>query len=151
MKVILREPVESLGSVGKEVSVAKGYARNYLFPQKKAVLATPANRVLIERERKKLEIKAAKDKEQAEIMAKAVEGVVCAITAKVSEDDRLYGSVGRREIEKKLMSQGLDIHRKMILLPEPIKQVGSYVVPIQIHPEIKVKITVNVVPEESAQ
>ena len=75
MKVILRETIESLGTVGDEVTVADGYGRNYLVPQKKAVLATPANRKLIERERNQLELRTIKDKNTAEAMAKNIHSV----------------------------------------------------------------------------
>ncbi len=148
MKVILREAIESLGTVGDEVAVAKGYARNYLIPQKKAVLATSANRKLIERDRTGLELKAIKDKSKAEAMAEKVQGAVCTIAAKVSEDDRLYGSVTSRDIVDKLQKQGLEVDRRMILLSEPIKTIGSYVVPVQLHPDVRPEITVKVVTEE---
>lgn len=148
MKVILRETIESLGTVGDEVTVAKGYARNYLLPQKKAVISTPANRTQIERDRAKLEIRAAKDKEQAEMFAEKVAGTVCTIAAKVSEEDKLYGSVGTRDIQEQLQAQGLEIDRKGILLSDAIKTLGSYTIPIQLHPEVKPEITVNVVAEE---
>jgi large subunit ribosomal protein L9 len=148
MKVILREMIESLGTVGDEVTVANGYARNYLIPQNKAVLATSANRKQIERERKKLELVAVKDQTKAEAMAKEFEGVVCTIPAKVSEDDKLYGSVTTRDIGDQLEAQGLEVDRKMIQLSEPIKTLGSYIVPVQLHPNVSAEITVRVVTEE---
>ena len=148
MKVILREKIKSLGSVGDEVTVAKGYARNYLLPQQKAVISTASNRDVIERERKKLEVIAAKEKEQAEILAQTIAGTVCTIAAKVSEEDRLYGSVGVRDIQEKLNAQGLEIRRRDILLTEPIKTLGSYTIPVQLNPEVRPEITVNVVAEE---
>ena len=148
MKVILREAIDSLGTVGEEVTVAKGYARNYLLPQRKAVLATPANRGLIERERQKLELKAAENKDKAAVQAKSLEGVVCTISAKVSDEDRLYGSVGTRDIQDQLKAQDLEIDRKCILLSEPIKSLGTYPIVIQLHPEVRQEITVTVVAEE---
>lgn len=148
MKVILRETIEALGTVGDEVTVAKGYARNYLIPQNKAVLATPGNRKLVEKDKKKLEIKALHDKTQAETQAQALEGIVCSIAAKVSEDDRLYGSVSARDIWDQLVAQGVDLDKKTILVSEPIKKLGSYLVPVQLHPEVKPEITVKVVAEE---
>ncbi|MBU0544963.1 MAG: 50S ribosomal protein L9, partial [Proteobacteria bacterium] len=98
MKVILKETIESLGLVGSVVNVSEGYARNYLLPQKKAVLNTPQNVKMLEREKVKLEIQIAKEKGLAEEIAKKLEGVVCRINAKVSEEDRLYGSVSVRDI-----------------------------------------------------
>jgi large subunit ribosomal protein L9 len=148
MKVILREMMESLGTVGDEVTVANGYARNYLLPQKKAVLATPTNRNLIKRERKQLELKAIKDHGKAKILAKKIQGAVCTISGKVSEDDRLYGSVTTRDIAEQLESQGFEVHRRMVMLSEPIKTLGSYIVPVQLHPEVNPEITVKVVAEE---
>jgi large subunit ribosomal protein L9 len=148
MKVILREMMESLGTVGDEVTVANGYARNYLLPQKKAVLATPTNRKLIKRERKQLELKAIKDHGKAKILAKKIQGAVCTISGKVSEDDRLYGSVTTRDIAEQLESQGFEVHRRMVMLSEPIKTLGSYIVPVQLHPEVNPEITVKVVAEE---
>jgi large subunit ribosomal protein L9 len=148
MKVILRETIDSLGTVGDEVSVAPGYARNYLVPQKKAVLATPGNRKLVELEKKELEVSAIKDKSEAEAMAEKIQGAVCMISAKVSEEDRLYGSVTTRDIADHLMGQGIQVERKMVMLSEPIKTLGSYIVPVQLHPDVKPEITVKVVAEE---
>jgi large subunit ribosomal protein L9 len=148
MKVILRETIDSLGTVGDEVSVANGYARNYLVPQKKAVLATPGNRKLVEQEKKKLELRAIKDKSMAEALAEKIQGAVCTISAKVSDEDRLYGSVTTRDVTDQLLAQGLEVEKKMVMLSEPIKTLGSYIVPIQLHPEVKPEITVKVVAEE---
>jgi large subunit ribosomal protein L9 len=148
MKIILIETIEALGTVGDEVTVAKGYARNYLIPQNKAVLATPGNRKLVQKDKKKLEIKALHDKNQAEAQAQSLQGVVCSVAAKVSEEDRLYGSVSARDIWDQLVAQGVDLDKKTILLSEPIKRLGSYLVPVQLHPEVKPEITVKVVAEE---
>ena len=90
-KVILKETINSLGIIGSEVSVADGYARNYLLPQQKAVLATPQNRRKMEHEQSKFDIQIAKERKLAEEMAQKLEGVVCKISARVSEEDRLYG------------------------------------------------------------
>ena len=150
MKVILREMMESLGTVGDEVDVAKGYARNYLLPQRKAVLATPANRNLIKRERKQLELRAIQDRAKAEVLAEKIQGALCTISGKVSEDDRLYGSVTTRDIAEQLQSQGFEVDRRMVMLSEPIKTLGSYIVPVQLHPGVNPEITVKVVAEEHA-
>jgi len=148
MKVILRETIDSLGTVGDEVSVANGYARNYLVPQKKAVLATPGNRKMVEQEKKKLELRAIKDRTVAEALAEQVQGAVCTISAKVSDEDRLYGSVTTRDVADQLVAQGFEVEKRMVLLSEPIKTLGSYIVPIQLHPEVKPEITVKVVAEK---
>ena len=147
MRVILKETIESLGIIGSEVTVAKGYARNYLLPKNKAVPATPQNRKMMERERTKFEIQIAKEKGLAEEMAKRLEGVVCRIVSKVSEEDRLYGSVSTRNIADALAAQDIDIEKKMILLNEPIKNIGTYRIPIRVYKDVEPEIVVEVVPE----
>ena len=147
MRVILKETIESLGIIGSEVTVAKGYARNYLLPKNKAVPATPQNRKMMERERTKFEIQIAKEKGLAEEMAKRLEGVVCRIVSKVSEEDRLYGSVSTRNISDALAAQDIDIEKKMILLNEPIKNIGTYRIPIRVYKDVEPEIVVEVVPE----
>jgi len=147
MKVILKETINSLGIIGSEVKVAAGYARNYLLPQDKAVLATPQNRRRLDQERAKFEIQIAKERKLAEEMAEKLEGVSCQITAKVSEEDRLYGSVGVRDIIDALTGQNIVVEKRMILLKEPIKALGSYKIPIRVYKEVEPKITVEIIPE----
>jgi large subunit ribosomal protein L9 len=148
MRVILREAIQNLGTVGDEVTVANGYARNYLLPQNKAILATAANRRLIELDKTCLELKVTKDRSKAEAMAKTVQGALCTIAARVSEEDNLYGSVSTRDIADNLKAQGHVVDRRMVLLSEPIKTLGSYIVPIQLHPEVTAEISVKVVAEQ---
>jgi len=147
MKIILKETIESLGIIGSEVTVADGYARNYLLPQNKAVLATPQNRKMLEQERAKFELQIAKEKGLAEEMAKRIDGVVCTINAKVSEEDRLYGSVSAREIVSALLKQDIEVEKRMVLLNEPIKNIGTFKVPIRVYKDVEPEITVEVVPE----
>ncbi len=147
MKVILKETIDALGIIGAEVTVADGYARNYLLPQNKAVPATHHNRKLLEKQKVKFELQLAKEKAHAEEMAKRLEGVSCTIPAKVSEEDRLYGSVTVRNIVQALAEQGIEIEKRMVILPEPIKTVGTHRVPIRIHAGIEPEIDVRVVPE----
>lgn len=147
MKIILKETIESLGIIGSEVTVANGYARNYLLPQNKAVLATPQNRKLMEQDKAKFDIQIAKEKGLAEEIAKKLEGVVCKIVAKVSEEDRLYGSISTRNIADALASQNIEVEKKMILLTEPIKNIGTFNVPIRVYKDVEPEIIVEVVPE----
>ena len=147
MKVILKETIDSLGIIGSEVSVADGYARNYLLPQKKAVAATPQNRKMLERDRDKFELQIAKEKKVAEEMAQRLESVVISIAAKVSEEDRLYGSVKVRDIVDALAKQDIVVEKRMLMLKEPIKAIGSYKVPIRVYKEVEPEITVEIVPE----
>ncbi len=147
MKIILKETIDSLGIIGSEVNVAKGYARNYLLPQNKAVLATPANRNVLEQEKAKFDLQIAKEKKIAEEMAVRLEGVACKITAKVSEEERLYGSITVRDILKALHDQGVEVEKRMVLLTEPIKTIGIHKVPIRVYKEVEPEITVEIVPE----
>ena len=147
MKVILKDTIESLGIVGSEVSVKAGYARNYLFPQKKAVLATDQNRKMLEQEWSKFELQIANEKKLAQEMAEKLEGVVCKIDAKVSDADRLYGSVTARDIVDALAAQNIIVEKRKVLLSDPIKQLGVFKVPIRVYNEVEPEITVEVVSE----
>ena len=147
MKVILTQTIDSLGVIGSEADVAKGYARNYLIPQGKAVLATPQNRKKLEGEKTKFDLQIAKEREVAEQMAQRLEGVSCTIAEKVSEESRLYGSVTVRDIISALARQGIEVDKRMVLLTEPIKTLGSFQVPIRVYKGVEPEITVEVVPE----
>ena len=145
MKVILKETIDSLGIIGSEVRVADGYARNFLLPQRKAVEATALNRKLLERDRAKFEIQIAKERKIAEEMAQRLESVSVTITAKVSEEDRLYGSISVRDIIDALAKQDIVLEKRMVLLKEPIKTIGSYKVPIRVYKEVEPEINVEIV------
>ncbi len=147
MKIILKETIESLGIIGSEVTVADGYARNYLLPQNKAVPATPQNRKILAQNKVKFDIQIAKEKSLAEEIAKKLEGVVCKIAAKVSEEDRLYGSISTRNIADALASQNIQVEKNMILLNEPIKNTGTFNVPVRVYRDVEPEIIVEVVPE----
>ncbi len=147
MQVILKETIETLGIIGTEVKVKDGFARNYLLPQGKAVPATPQNRRAMQQERKKVELQIAKEKAFAEEMAKRIEGVVCTITAKAHEENKLYGSVTTHDIVTALAGQDIEIERRMLLLKEPIKEIGTYKVPVRVYADVEPEITVEVVAE----
>lgn len=147
MKVILKETISSLGIIGSEVDVARGYARNYLLPQDKAVLATPQNRRRMEQEKAKFDVQIAKERKLAEEMAARLEGVNCKISAKVSDEDRLYGSVTVRDIIDALAAQDIVVEKRMVLMNEPIKTLGSFQIPIRVYKQVEPEITVEIVPE----
>ena len=147
MKVILKETIESLGIIGSEVNVADGYARNYLLPQNKAVIATPQNRNMLAQEKTKFELQIAKEKKIAEEMAERLQGIHCEIAAKVSEEDRLYGSVTVRDIIDALAKQDVKVEKRMVLLTEAIKNTGTYKVPIRVYRDVEPEITVEIVAE----
>ena len=148
MKVILKETIDSLGIIGSEVSVADGYARNYLLPQKKAVEATPQNRKILEQERVKFDLQIAKERKIAEEMAERLQGIVCTIASKVSDEDRLYGSVSIRDIITALEKQDVKVEKRMVLLKETIKTLGTYKIPIRVYKDVEPEITVEVIPEQ---
>jgi large subunit ribosomal protein L9 len=147
MRVILTQTIESLGIIGSEVEVKPGYARNFLMPQKKAVMATPENRRRLESEQAKFELQIAKERKLAEEMAQKLEGVVCRIVAKVAEEDRLYGSVTVRDVIDALAAQNIGVEKRMVLMTEPIKQLGSFKIPIRVYKGVEPEITLEVVSE----
>lgn len=147
MKLILKETIETLGIIGSEVEVADGYARNYLLPQGKAILDTPQNRKVLEQEKAKFELQIAKERKIAEEMAEKLKDVSCTIAAKVGEENRLYGSVTVHDIIEALVKQNIEVEKRMILLAEPIKELGTYNVPIRVYKEVEPEITVTVIAE----
>ncbi len=147
MKVILLETIDSLGIIGSEVEVKDGYARNYLIPQKKAVKATPENRKMMEQKQKKIQLQMAKERKIAEEMAQRLAGITCKITAKVADEDKLYGSVTDRDIAEVLAGQGIEVPRRMIVLPSPIKTTGTFDVEIRVYKDISQTIKVEVTAE----
>jgi large subunit ribosomal protein L9 len=147
MRVILTQTIESLGIIGSEVEVKPGYARNFLIPQDKAVLATPKNRRRLEQDKTKFDVQIAKERQLAEEMAQRLEGVACRIVAKVAEGERLYGSVTVRDVIDALSAQNIAVEKRMVLLTDPIKQLGVYKVPIRVYKEVEPEITVEVVAE----
>jgi large subunit ribosomal protein L9 len=151
MEVILREHVENLGRRGEVVKVANGYARNYLLPRKLALLATEGNRTHIERERAKLDAKEADEKRVVEAVAERLASVEVVISRKVGETDALYGSVTTADIAEALNAKGFDIDKRKLQLVDPIKKIGDVKVPVRLHREVTVPITVHVVAEGSRQ
>jgi len=148
MEVILREDIDRLGHRGQIVKVADGYARNYLLPKRLAVRATDANRKIVEQERQAHLRREAKEKTEAEDLAKIVGGIVVTITEKAGEADQLFGSVGAKDIADALEKQNFSIDRRKIHLEHPIKQLGEFKVPIRLHRDVEAEITVQVVKEE---
>ncbi|MBI5843498.1 MAG: 50S ribosomal protein L9 [Deltaproteobacteria bacterium] len=148
MKVILTENIETLGIIGKEVNVADGYARNFLFPKRLAVIANDANMKALERKRIRYEAKVAKDRSFAQDLAAKLSSVTCVIAGKVHEDKRLYGSVAVKDIVEKLAEMGFELSKSTVRLEEPIKALGTYKVPIKLFADVKTEITVEVVPQD---
>ena len=148
MEVILREDVEKLGGRGDLVKVADGYARNYLLPQKKAVVATDANRKIVEQERQAHLRKEAKLVSEMQDLAKLVNGTEITIAQKVGENDQLFGSVTAQNIADALEKKNFTIERRKIQLAEPIRTLGDHTVSVRLHRDVTADVTVHVVKEE---
>jgi large subunit ribosomal protein L9 len=150
MEVILRETVDNLGKRGEVVKVADGYARNYLLPRKLALPATDGNKMHVERERKIMETRESEEKGQAEGIATRLSAIDIAIARRVGDTEQLYGSVTASDIADFLKAKGFEIDRRKLILPEPIKAVGEYNVPLKLHREVTVPLKVRVVKEGAA-
>ena len=148
MKIILTQDLDDLGLEGDVVNVTNGYARNYLIPKKIALEANRQNIKYMETQKKKIEIKKLKAREDAEKVKEKMADVVVTIAQKAGEEEKLYGSVTSMDIATHLEGQGIIIDRRKILLDKPIKTVGEFDVSIKLYPEVLGMIKVIVVPEE---
>ncbi len=148
MEVILREDIAKLGNRGEVVKVADGYARNFLLPKRLAVPATEGNKKIIEQERQAHLRREAKEKVDAEDLARMLAGVTVAITQKAGEQDQLFGSVTASDIARALEKQNFTIDRRKIHLDETIKQLGEYKVQVRLHRDVTAEIGVHVLREE---
>ena len=149
VEVILRRHVDNLGRSGEIVKVADGYARNYLLPLKLALPVTEASRRQIVRERGTAEAREAEEKQAAEVLAQRLGDVECVIARMVGEADALYGSVTNADISDSLAAKDLAVEKRRILLPEPLKHLGEFVVPIKLHPDVTAQVKVRVVKEDT--
>jgi large subunit ribosomal protein L9 len=144
MEVILLERVEKLGAMGDVVKVKEGYGRNFLLPQHKALRATEANKARFERDRATLEERNAERRKGAAGLSTKLEGKSFIILRQAGESGQLYGSVSTRDIADAAKGDGTTVSRGQVLLDSPIKTVGIYSVRVALHPEVIVKISVNV-------
>jgi large subunit ribosomal protein L9 len=152
MEVILLERIEALGQMGDVVKVKPGYARNFLLPQKKALRATKDNLAYFEKQRAQLEAQNLKRRQDAEGVAKKLEGLQVVILRQAGETGQLYGSVAPRDIAEAVTAAGFTVDRRQILLDQPIKTLGIFKTRVALHPEVIVGISVNVAQsEEEAQ
>ena len=149
MNVILLEKIQNLGKLGDRISVKSGYARNYLLPKGKAVLATPQNVAIFEERRAALEKAEAEILAKAQARAAAITGKAITISVKAGEEGKLFGSVGTTDIAEAAHQAGIDLARPEIRLPDgAFRNTGSYEVGIHLHPDVDVQLIVNVVAEE---
>lgn len=147
MKIILKEDISNLGYKDDVVEVKNGYGRNYLIPSGKAVIATPsALKILAENQRQRAH-KLAQIKAEAEALAASLQGVSLTIGAKTSSTGTIFGSVNSIQIAEALEKLGHNVDRKLIVLKEPVKEVGKYTATIKLHKDVTVEIPFEVVSE----
>jgi large subunit ribosomal protein L9 len=146
MELILKETITSLGQEGEVVKVKPGYGRNYLLPQGKAVLATAENRAVLEQNRAIIAARLEKEQQIAQNIAKKISGLVIVIEQLAGQDERLFGSVTSADICAKLAEMDVQLDKKQILLPEPIKTLGETKVQIKVGFNVNTEVAVKVVP-----
>jgi len=147
MKVILRQTIEALGTIGEIISVRDGYARNYLLPHGYAYVATKSNEKVLQEERKRQQVRLNRELKDAEKIATELEKHENAITIamQVGEEDKLFGAVTKEMIAEKLVEKGFTIDRRKIEIDEPIKVLGIYTVTVKLHSSVTAKVKVWVV------
>ena len=147
MQIVLKEDIDKLGRRGEVVKVADGYARNFLLPLGKALAATPGNLKVIEREKRRYLVRLSKEKEENAALSGRIQALSLTLVRKVGENDVLYGSVTSGDIAEALSKEGIAVDKRRIQLPDPIKSLGIYTVPIRLHPEVTAEVKVWVVKE----
>ncbi len=147
MQVILKKAIEKLGKEGEIVSVSRGFARNFLLPKGFALPATGANLKIVEQGRKKVALRQEKEKKEAEELAQKISSSSCTITVRAGQDGKLYGSVTNQDIAQAYKLEGINIDKKKIELPQPIKEVGVFKIDVRLHPEVNAQAKVWVVKE----
>lgn len=144
MKVLLKQDVPKIGKKGELLDVKEGYARNFLIPNGLAVEASGGAVKQVEEEKKALDRRKAKEKEEAQELGKKIEAVPILLKHKAGEEGRLFGSITSSEVADALKQKGFDIEKKKIVLDEPIRLVGRHNAKIKLHPEVTVSIAVEV-------
>ncbi len=147
MKVILTEKVKSLGTIGEIVNVASGFARNFLFPQKLAILADDKNSNVLKDKQKALAKKISAEKGQAETLKKKLEGLTVELIKKVGANGRLFGAVTTQEIAKELEKHGINVERRLLTVDGSIKSLGTYEVKARLFNDVtatfKLKVAID--------
>lgn len=148
MQVILLERVEKLGQMGDEVRVKDGFARNFLLPKKKALRATKANRDYFQTQKAHLEANNLKLKGEAEKVGQKLDGKSFTLIRQAGDRGQLYGSVSPRDIADAMEKAGFKVDRHQVSISVAIKSIGLVTIPVVLHPEVKVNVTVNVARSE---
>ena len=149
MEIILKEDVQNLGRALELVKVKTGFAHNYLFPRGLAVLATVSAKKQVQADRAKIEERYRQEKRNFVAQAEKMKDLSLTIAAKVSDGEKLYGSIQASDIAAKLKDAGYDIDKRHVLLSEPIKQLGMYTLKIELHKEVETKIKLWIISDES--
>lgn len=145
MEIILLEDVKGVGKRGEKVKVANGYARNFMIPNKLAVVSTDAGAAIFAEVERRRARRSQKSRREAEEAAKKYANVSVHISVEVGEEDRLFGSVTSADIAEALKEQGVEVDKRKIILEEPLRQLGVYSVPIKLFQDVEAKIKVWVV------
>ena len=148
MKIILLQEVANLGDEGQVVDVKNGYGRNYLIPNKLARLATPSAIRAWEEERRQSTRKLAQKKGDAENLAKEIESLELVVTAKVGEENRIFGSITSQDLAIAFATHGVSVERKNIQIDDDIRTLGVYTATVRVHPEVTCTVKVRVDPED---
>ena len=151
MEIILKKTIDTLGHEGEIVNVKPGYARNYLIPKNLAATVNKASLARLQKEQQAIAKRLEDEKKIAEALSSKIEGKVVAISRRVGEEDRLFGSVNTADIAEKLAEMGVTVDRRSILLSEPIKSICVCQVPVKVGYQMTTEITVQVVPEIAAE
>lgn len=149
MEVILLDKIAHLGGLGDKVKVRSGYARNFLLPQKKAVMATKENIAKFEAQRAEYEAKIAAQLAEAQARAAQIEEIATVtIAANAGDEGKLFGSIGTRDIAEALTVCGCEVHKSEVRLPDGVlRSTGDYDITIQLHPDVKAVIKLTIIPE----
>ena len=144
MKVILQENVEGVGYLGDLLSVADGYARNYLLPRKKAVEANTRNLKALEHLKRVAAHQAKKETQVLQELAKKVSKIALTFPVQTGKDDKLFGSITSKDVAEGLAEQGVEVDRRKIQLAQPIKELGAFTVPVKLHRDVVAQVSVTV-------
>ena len=150
MKLILVKDVDNLGLAGQVLTVAPGYARNFLLPTGAALPASEANLKMLARKRAEYETRAKAEKDQAQDLKGRLAEVRLVFHRKAGEKGKLYGAVTALDLSEALQAQGFDLERRRLRLGEPFKALGDYEVPVRLHPEVTASLKISVLPENEA-
>jgi large subunit ribosomal protein L9 len=151
MEVILKEDVNKLGSRGDVVKVAEGYGRNYLLPRKLAIVANEGNKAVIAQMKAAAVRRSAKEKSQAEELAKQFEGLSVSFQRRSGEHDQLFGSVTSGDIAEGVIKKGINLDRRQIQLHDPLKTLGEFTVSVKLHKDVTAHLKVVIEKEVVAE